>query len=158
MKAPEPANEVSDNGAASSDWPEPDAASSGASSGPDGPKRKRRRKKGKGSGSQNAQIQAEADPAPPAGPAEGTNAPAPLQQAQPPNQSQRPNHVQGQGQPQGQRFKVDPDLLAKFAWKIYLSEVSEEGVALVGDNDAKELARRCFRLAEIFIEEQSRRR
>ena len=43
------------------------------------------------------------------------------------------------------------------AWKIYLSEVSEEGVALIGDNDAKDLSRRCFRLAEIFLEEQNRR-
>ena len=31
-------------------------------------------------------------------------------------------------------------------------------VALIGDNDAKDLSRRCFRLAEIFIEEQTRRR
>ena len=44
------------------------------------------------------------------------------------------------------------------AWKIYLAEVSEEGVALIGDNDAKDLSRRCFRLAEIFVEEQMRRR
>ncbi len=49
-------------------------------------------------------------------------------------------------------------MLTKLAWKIYLSEVSEEGVALIGDSDAKELSRRCFRLAEIFMEEQSRRR
>jgi hypothetical protein len=56
------------------------------------------------------------------------------------------------------RTKVDPEKVAKLALKIYLAEVSEEGVALVGDNDAKELARRCFRLAEIFIEEESRRR
>jgi hypothetical protein len=56
------------------------------------------------------------------------------------------------------RTKADPEKVAKLALKIYLAEVSEEGVALVGDNDAKELARRCFRLAEIFIEEESRRR
>lgn len=49
-------------------------------------------------------------------------------------------------------------MLSKLAWKIYLAEVSEEGVALIGDNDAKELSRRCFRLAEIFMEEQTRRR
>ena len=56
------------------------------------------------------------------------------------------------------RAKIDPELLTKMAWKIYLAEVSEEGVALIGDNDAKDLSRRCFRLAEIFIEEQTRRR
>jgi hypothetical protein len=56
------------------------------------------------------------------------------------------------------RPKIDPELLTKMAWKIYLAEVSEEGVALIGDNDAKDLSRRCFRLAEIFIEEQMRRR
>ncbi|MCX6847220.1 MAG: hypothetical protein NTU84_11850 [Verrucomicrobia bacterium] len=55
-------------------------------------------------------------------------------------------------------MKVDAEQLAKFAWKIYLAEVSEEGVALIGDNDARELSRRCFRLAEIFLEEQARRR
>lgn len=61
-------------------------------------------------------------------------------------------------QRQPQRAKTDPELLTKMAWKIYLAEVSEEGVALIGDADAKDLSRRCFRLAEIFIEEQSRRR
>ena len=55
-------------------------------------------------------------------------------------------------------MRFDPEALSKLAWKIYLSEVSEEGVALIGDNDAKELSRRCFRLAEIFLEEQARRR
>lgn len=59
--------------------------------------------------------------------------------------------------PQTPRRKVDPDKLAKNAWKIYLAEVSEEGVALIGDNDGRELARRCFRLAEIFLEEEDRR-
>jgi hypothetical protein len=61
-------------------------------------------------------------------------------------------------QPPQQRPRLDPEQLAKFAWKIYLAEVSEEGVALIGDNDARELSRRCFRLAEIFLEEQSRRK
>jgi hypothetical protein len=63
-----------------------------------------------------------------------------------------------QRQNQRPRPKVDPELLSKRAWKIFLAEVSEEGVALVGDNDARELSRRCFRLAEIFLEEQGRRR
>ena len=55
------------------------------------------------------------------------------------------------------RRKPDPDKVAKNAWKIYLAEVSEEGVALIGDSDARELARRCFRLSEIFLEEAERR-
>lgn len=59
--------------------------------------------------------------------------------------------------PQKPRKRPDPDKVAKNAWKIYLAEVSEEGVALIGDNDARELARRCFRLAEIFLEEEDRR-
>lgn len=55
------------------------------------------------------------------------------------------------------RKQADPKEIAKKAWKIFLAEVSEEGVALISDNDARELSRRCFRLAELFIEEQSRR-
>lgn len=55
------------------------------------------------------------------------------------------------------KAKVNPEQLAKSAWKIYLAEISEEGVALVGDHDARDLARRCFRLAEIFLEEQDKR-
>ncbi|MGJ8644467.1 MAG: hypothetical protein ACSHX9_13745 [Luteolibacter sp.] len=55
------------------------------------------------------------------------------------------------------RINVDPEQVAKKAWKIYLAEVSEEGVALIADNDARELARRCFRLAELFLEEEQRK-
>jgi hypothetical protein len=113
------------------DWPEPEAPSSGNAAASENTKRKRRRKKGKGGNNpQNA---------------------APAVDAEDPAVSQPQR-------PQPSRVKLDPELLAKFAWKIYLAEVSEEGVALVSDNDAKELTRRCFRLAEIFLEEQSRRR
>ena len=73
-------------------------------------------------------------------------------------QDPRPRPQPAPQHPQPPRAKIDPELLTKMAWKVYLAEVSEEGVALIGDNDAKDLARRCFRLAEIFIEEQSRRR
>lgn len=69
-------------------------------------------------------------------------------------QGSSPNAQRPQHQP---RRKVDPDKVAKNAWKIFLAEVSEEGVALIGDNDARELARRCFRLSEIFLEEEDRR-
>jgi hypothetical protein len=60
-------------------------------------------------------------------------------------------------QPHKPRRKPDPSKVAKNAWKIFLAEVSEEGVALIGDNDARELARRCFRLSEIFLEEEDKR-
>ena len=60
-------------------------------------------------------------------------------------------------QPHKPRRKLDPEKVAKNAWKIFLAEVSEEGVALIADNDARELARRCFRLSEIFLEEEERR-
>ena len=50
------------------------------------------------------------------------------------------------------------DDLCKKAWEVYLAEVSEEGVELFPDNDARELARRSFRLAEIFLLEELRAR
>lgn len=98
-------------------------------------KRKRRRKKGKGGVAANAASLAPADP----NVEVVEKDPAPRQPAQP------------------SRSKPDSEGVAKLAWKIFLAEVSEEGVALIGDNDAKELSRRCFRLAEIFMEEQARR-
>lgn len=97
-----------------------------------GNKRKRRRRKGKGGGASSAPVEAaEVSAVTPA---------SPLVVNQPSAKS-----------------RIDPEFLAKAAWKIYLAEVSEEGVALVGDQDARELARRCFRLAEIFLEEKGRR-
>jgi hypothetical protein len=132
-----------------SDWPEPEAASTGGNqSTPESTKRKRRRRKGKGQSAAppNAAPLAMEDiqsiPFPETKPVEG-----------PQDQRPRPNP----NPPQAPRLKVDPEVLHKMAWKIYLAEVSEEGVALIGDGDARDLSRRCFRLAEIFIEEQSRR-
>ncbi|MBB5352001.1 hypothetical protein HNR46_002242 [Haloferula luteola] len=55
-----------------------------------------------------------------------------------------------------QRPTLDPEQVAKKAWKIFLAEVSEEGLALINDNDARELSRRSFRLAELFLEEASK--
>ena len=130
------------------EWPEPEAESAGGPLAPgEGAKRKRRRRKGKGQGNQNVGSPLAEDADQSLNSQESIPRPQPTQQ--PPQQPQ--------AQPQ-QRSKVDPELLTKMAWKIYLAEVSEEGVALIGDNDAKDLSRRCFRLAEIFIEEQSRRR
>jgi hypothetical protein len=104
-------------------------------------KRKRRRKKGKGGGSQNAVQPTLAETS------QESEEEASTGSAPPPQYSERQT-----------RPKLDSEHVAKLAWKIYLAEVSEEGVALIGDSDAKELSRRCFRLAEIFMEEQSRRR
>lgn len=117
------------------DWPEPEAESAGGAAFSGEPaKRKRRRRKGKSqtndTSNEEVQLAAANDSAP---------RPAPHAQTPP-------------------RPKIDPERLTKMAWKIFLAEISEEGVALIGDNDAKDLSRRCFRLAEIFIEEQSRRR
>jgi hypothetical protein len=75
------------------------------------------------------------------------------------NPEARPSDGSVPAQPTAQkpRPKLDSGRIAKNAWKIYLAEISEEGVALIGDNDARELARRCFRLAELFLEEEDRR-
>ena len=141
---------------ASSEWPEPDATTSGGSAVPDN-KRKRRRRKGKGQGPQAHANPVASDDSPPRDDAAESLATATVTPAAP-----RPS-LAPQSQPQAPprqpaaRTKVDPETLARKAWKIYLAEVSEEGVALIGDQDARELARRCFRLAEIFIEEQARR-
>lgn len=55
------------------------------------------------------------------------------------------------------RPKLDADEVASKAWRIFRSEVAEEGLALIDDQDAREISRRCFRLAEIFMEEAARR-
>lgn len=135
--------ESSEAPSSNTNWPEPEAASSGATAQSEAPKRKRRRKKGKGGGVQSIVLQTEVEDLP-KGQDESVDPAAPKGQAPRPQQQPRP--------------RFDGEILAKCAWKIFLAEISEEGVALVGDNDAKELSRRCFRLAEIFLEEQSRRR
>ena len=96
-----------------------------------GNKRKRRRRKGKGVGAAASAVEVFAD-----GTVATPSGPVP--------------------QPAGKQ-RGDPAALTKAAWKIYLAEISEEGVSLVGDQDARELARRCFRLAEIFLDESGRR-
>ncbi len=140
------------------EWPEPDAATSGQPSQTENAKRKRRRRKGKGKGdgSQNSTgLNVEH-----AGAAheDETDEPAASNDNQAPRPVSGPAPQQKPHSHQAPRPKIDPELLTKMAWKIYLAEVSEEGVALIGDHDAKDLSRRCFRLAEIFVEEQMRRR
>lgn len=51
---------------------------------------------------------------------------------------------------------VDPEELAKRAWKIFQSDVAEEGIALVDNNTGRQLALRSFELARVFLEEKNR--
>lgn len=51
--------------------------------------------------------------------------------------------------------RVDADELKRRAWKIYLGEVTEEGLALMDDRTAAEAARRAYRVAELFLIEAS---
>jgi len=43
------------------------------------------------------------------------------------------------------------------AWKFYHGEIGGEVTALIDDQIARDLARRCFHLAEIFLDEKVRR-
>ena len=140
--------DVPTNPPSPNDWPEPEPASAGSSGHQENPKRKRRRKKGKGNAPHNPFPPAAGEePAPPL-PDDASALPPPTEPPKAsPTKPERPP-----------RPKIDPDLIAERAWKIYLAEISEEGVALVGEGEARDLSRRCFRLAEIFLEEQSRRR
>ncbi len=53
---------------------------------------------------------------------------------------------------------LNVDSICGKAWEIYSAEVKEEGVELFPDNDARELAKRSFRLSEIFLVEEARLR
>lgn len=163
-----PANE---SGAAG-EWPEPETISDSSADGGDAKRNKRRRRKGKGNKGNGPREISDTpvggEDAPPIpvlvepGEAEvPAVAAAPEQQApQQPVQMPRPPQQQHQQRPQQNqqpRPQQDPQVLAKKAWKIYLAEISEEGVSLISDQDARELSRRCFRLAEIFLDEQGRK-
>jgi hypothetical protein len=151
--ASSPASDESpaDGGQAGDDWPEPEVEAAGAPvSQSESAKRKRRRRKGKGKSHEAPQSAAEVTHEEPS--------PLPSPEARAADFPHEPRPKTHAPQPAPVRPRIDPELLTKMAWKIYLAEVSEEGVALIGDQDAKDLSRRCFRLAEIFIEEQSRRR
>ena len=52
-------------------------------------------------------------------------------------------------------MKLDSKLVAKRAWKIFLGEVNEEGLVLIADKDARELAKRSLRVAEIYSREEA---
>ena len=54
------------------------------------------------------------------------------------------------------RMPIDENQLQKKAWKIYLSEVTEEGLALLDDNGLRSFARGSFQAARVFLEEEQR--
>ena len=60
--------------------------------------------------------------------------------------------------PQNQkpRTPIDEEQLKKKAWKIYLSEVTEEGLALLDDNGLRTFARGSFQAARVFLEEEQK--
>lgn len=69
------------------------------------------------------------------------------------------NRRGGEGQqPQqgGNTPRVDAAELTRRAWKIFLGEVTEEGLALMDDRTAQEASRRAFRVAELFLLEAAR--
>jgi hypothetical protein len=131
------------------EWPAPEEASSGGSqSQSDSAKRKRRRRKGKSTSSAPVVFESDASQ-------DGHQLVAtPELEAEKP-QRESTSFPQPQQAP---RSKPSPEFLTKMARKIFLEEIGEEGVALITDQDARDLARRCFRLAEIFVDEQARRR
>lgn len=61
-----------------------------------------------------------------------------------------------QPQQNGTAPRVDADELYRRAWKIFLGEVTEEGLALMDDRTAQEASRRAFRVAELFLQEAAR--
>ena len=61
-----------------------------------------------------------------------------------------------QQQSQSRSEPVDPDELGKRAWKIYQSDVAEEGITLIDNSTGRQLALRSFELARVFLEEQAR--
>ena len=69
------------------------------------------------------------------------------------------NRENGQQQQQPQATpQVDKEELVRRAWKIFLGEVTEEGLALMDDRTAAEASRRAFRVAELFLIEAARHR
>lgn len=75
---------------------------------------------------------------------------------QPQDYQAQASHPYGTPQPAPQQH-IDQDEWAQKAWKIFLGEVTEDGLALIDDPAAKELANRAFRVAELFLLEKSRR-
>ena len=73
------------------------------------------------------------------------------------NRNRNRENAQQPQQPQA-TSQVDPQELVRRAWKIFLGEVTEEGLALMDDRTAAEASRRAFRVAELFLIEAARHR
>ena len=71
-------------------------------------------------------------------------------------EDQRRRQAEQQRRESLDRALLPIDDLCQKAWQIFLAEVGEEGVELFPDNEARELSRRSFRLAEIFMQEELR--
>jgi len=145
---------------ASSDERESRAKVENGDAGKQDQKRNNRRRRGKGKSASPAQNSDPGNEADSPGDKPSTQSQDEIEEAANNKRDQSSHNAQVQNRkrsPKKQQSQLDPEKVANKAWKIFLAEVSEEGVALIGDNDARELSRRCFRLAEIFIEEQSRR-
>lgn len=110
---------------------------------PGNPKKRRRRKKKHGQGQGGQQPPQNQHPHAVSPPADAPSLPPETAHAPAMHAAPRP--------------KLDPELVATKAWKMFQAEVGEEGLALIDDHDAREISRRCFRLAEIFLEEAARR-
>jgi len=123
---------------------------------PGNPKKRRRRKKkkhGEGQGQGEAPQQREASHQRP----QHQHPHAVSPPAEAPSQAPEASHAASSAMHAAPRPKLDPEQVTKKAWKIFQSEVGEEGLALIDDHDAREISRRSFRLAEIFLEEAARR-
>jgi len=70
--------------------------------------------------------------------------------------SVRQPEIQRQHDRRPPRYTENPELIAKYAWQLYKGEIREEGGTLIDDRDAKKIAERAFRMAEIFLMEESR--
>lgn len=60
----------------------------------------------------------------------------------------------GEREPSKPRQPVDGKELKKKAWKIFYSEVTEEGLALLDDKGLRAYARGSFNAARIYLEEE----
>ena len=146
---------------ASKATPEAEAASPPSTSNPPehATKRPKRRRGKKGKGGGDAQDRQGTHEGPSQESASESSAPSAddstREDSKPRGNQPQParNHPQQSRPP-----RHDADDLARKAWKIYLAEVSEEGIALINDQDARDIARRCFRMAEVFLDEQARNR
>ncbi len=54
------------------------------------------------------------------------------------------------------KVEIDEEELSKKAWRIFYSEVTEEGLALLDDNGLREFAKGSFNAAKVFLEEKGR--